>query len=52
MIGLGILLLIVALLVKRLAILWGVGVLLLLVGIVLEVLGAIGHAVGGRRHYY
>lgn len=33
-------------------ILWTLGVLLLLVGIVLWVLGSIGRAVGGRRHYY
>ncbi len=52
MIGLGVLLLIVALLVPKLALLWGVGSLLILVGIVLAVLGMIGHAVGGRRHYY
>jgi len=39
-------------LVPKLAILWGVGVLLLLVGIILEVLGMLGRAVGGRRHYY
>jgi hypothetical protein len=52
LIALGVFLLIIALLVPKLAILWGVGVLLLLVGLVLEVLGAIGRAVGGRRHYY
>ena len=52
MIALAVLLLIVALLVKNLAVLWGIGVILLLVGIVLEVLGAMGRAVGGRRHYY
>jgi hypothetical protein len=52
MIAVGVFLLIVALLVHKLAILWGIGVLLLLVGLVLEVLGAMGRAVGGRRHYY
>ncbi|HEY5318653.1 MAG TPA: DUF6131 family protein [Solirubrobacteraceae bacterium] len=52
MIALGVLLLIIALLVHKLAILWGIGVILLLVGIVLEILGAMGRAVGGRRHYY
>jgi disulfide bond formation protein DsbB len=52
MIGLGILLLIAALLFPKLAALWGVGSLLLFVGIILALLGAIGHAVGGRRHYY
>lgn len=52
MIGLGVLLLIAAVLFPKLAVLWGVGVLLVFVGIVLAVLGSIGHAVGGRRHYY
>jgi Family of unknown function (DUF6131) len=52
MIGLGVLLLIVALLVPKLAVLWGIGILLLLVGVVLAVMGTMGRAVGGRRHYY
>lgn len=52
MIGLGVFLLVVALLFPKLAALWGVGGLLVLVGIVLEILGAMGGAVGGRRHYY
>jgi hypothetical protein len=33
-------------------ILWSIGMILLLVGLVLWALGALGHAVGGRRHYY
>lgn len=32
--------------------LWTVGVILLVIGLVLFVLGSLGHAVGGRRHYY
>jgi hypothetical protein len=32
--------------------LWSVGVVVLIVGLVLWILGAMGHAVGGRRHYY
>jgi hypothetical protein len=32
--------------------LWTVGVILLVIGLVLLVLGSLGHAVGGRRHYY
>jgi hypothetical protein len=52
MIVLGIILLIVAALVSKLAVLWGVGIIVLVVGLVLAVLGAMGHAVGGRRHYY
>lgn len=33
-------------------ILWTVGMIVLIVGLVLWALGAAGHAVGGRRHYY
>jgi hypothetical protein len=33
-------------------ILWSIGMILLLVGLVLWAMGALGHAVGGRRHYY
>lgn len=51
MIVLGIVLLIVGFLTK-IAIVWGIGILLVVVGAVLELLGATGRAVGGRRHYY
>jgi hypothetical protein len=33
-------------------ILWTIGMILLIVGLVLWVLGSMGRAVGGRRHYY
>ena len=33
-------------------VLWSIGTLLVLIGLVLWILGSIGHAVGGRRHYY
>ncbi len=33
-------------------ILWTLGVILVVVGLVLWVLSSMGHAVGGRRHYY
>jgi hypothetical protein len=33
-------------------ILWSIGMIFLLVGLVLWALGAAGHAVGGRTHYY
>jgi hypothetical protein len=33
-------------------ILWTLGVILLVVGAVLWLLGAVGHEIGGRRHYY
>lgn len=33
-------------------ILWTVGVILVVVGLILVLLGAMGRAVGGRRHYF
>ena len=51
MIILGIVLLLVAVL-TRIAILWPIGVALVLVGAILWILGAAGREVGGRRHYY
>ncbi|HWD94995.1 MAG TPA: DUF6131 family protein [Acidimicrobiales bacterium] len=33
-------------------ILWTIGMILLVIGVVLWVFGAIGHEIGGRRHYY
>jgi hypothetical protein len=33
-------------------ILWTIGVVLVVVGAVLWIMGSVGHAVGGRRHYY
>jgi hypothetical protein len=38
--------------VTGIAIVWTIGMLLFVVGLVLWLLGAMGHAVGGRRHYY
>lgn len=52
MIGLGVILLIVAALVPKLAVLWGVGIIVLVVGVILAVLGTVGRPVGDRRHYY
>jgi hypothetical protein len=51
MITLGIILLIIGFIAK-VAVLWSIGILLLLVGLVLAVLGTMGRAVGGRRHYF
>lgn len=34
------------------AFLWSLGVIVIVIGLVLWLLGAMGHAVGGRRHYY
>ena len=51
MIILGIILLILGI-VTGIAVLWPIGILLVVVGAVLWVLGAAGREVGGRRHYY
>jgi hypothetical protein len=51
MIVLGLILLIIGFIAK-VAILWTIGIILLVVGVVLAVLGSMGRAVGGRRHYY
>ncbi|MDQ6819249.1 MAG: DUF6131 family protein [Actinomycetota bacterium] len=51
MIILGIILLIIGF-VAKIAILWTIGIILLVVGLILIVLGSMGRAVGGRRHYY
>jgi hypothetical protein len=51
MIVLGIILLIIGFIAK-VAILWTIGIILVLVGLALMLLGAMGRAVGGRRHYY
>ena len=32
--------------------LWTLGIIVLVVGAVLWLLGSMGHAIGGRRHYY
>jgi hypothetical protein len=48
---LGIVLLIIGFVVK-IAILWTIGIIVLLIGLALALLGMIGHAVGGRRHYF
>ena len=51
MIVAGIVLLILGFLLK-VAILWTLGIIVLVVGLILMVLGGMGRAVGGRRHYY
>jgi hypothetical protein len=51
MIILGIILLVIGFIAK-VAILWTIGIVLLVVGLILIALGAMGRAVGGRRHYY
>ena len=51
MIIIGVVLLIIGFL-TGVAILWTVGMIVLVIGLVLWLLGALGHAVGGRRHYF
>ena len=51
MIILGIILLIVGFL-HKIAILWTIGIVVLVIGLILFLLGAIGREVGGRRHYW
>lgn len=51
MIILGLVLLIIGA-VAGIGILWTIGIVLVVIGIILWVLGMVGHAVGGRRHYW
>ena len=51
MIILGIILLIVGF-VASIPVLWTIGVILVVIGAILALLGMMGHAVGGRRHYF
>ncbi|MGW0556735.1 DUF6131 family protein [Streptomyces sp. NPDC002926] len=51
MIILGIILLVIGLL-AGIGILWTIGIVLVAIGVLLWILGAVGHAVGGRRHYW
>jgi hypothetical protein len=51
MVVLGLLLLIAGILLK-VSILYTIGIIVLVVGLVLVLMSTMGHAVGGRRHYY
>ncbi|MFD7612419.1 DUF6131 family protein [Streptomyces sp. NPDC059828] len=51
MIILGVILLIIGFL-AGISILWTIGIILVAIGVLLWILGAVGHAVGGRRHYW
>lgn len=51
MIILGIILLIVGFIAK-VAIIWTIGIILVVVGAILVLLGTMGRPVRGRRHYY
>jgi hypothetical protein len=50
-IALGIVLLLIGFIAK-IPILWGIGIVVLVIGLILLILGAMGRAVGGRKHYY
>jgi hypothetical protein len=47
----GIILLIIGF-IAAIPILWTIGIILVVIGAILELMGALGSAVGGRRHYY
>ena len=51
MVALGVVLLVLGF-VFNISILWSIGVVLVVIGGVLWLMGSLGHAVGGRRHYY
>ncbi|MBV6696635.1 DUF6131 family protein [Kitasatospora aureofaciens] len=51
MIVLGVILLVVGF-VAKIAILWTIGIVVAVIGLILLLLGSVGHAVGGRRHYW
>jgi Family of unknown function (DUF6131) len=48
---LGIILLIIGFIAK-VAIIWTIGIIVLVIGAIMALLGMAGHAVGGRRHYF
>ena len=51
MIIIGLILLLIGIFAK-IAILWTIGVIVLVLGLILLLLGSIGRGVGGRRHYF
>ena len=38
--------------VAKIAIVWTIGIVVLVLGLIAILLGSIGHGVGGRRHYW
>jgi hypothetical protein len=51
MIILGLILLIIGF-IAQIAIVWTIGIVVLVLGLTLLILGSIGRGVGGRRHYW
>lgn len=52
MIVLGIILLIVGWLIPTTVLVTQLGIVLIIIGVILEILGAVGRPVAGRRHYW
>jgi hypothetical protein len=50
-IALGVILLIIGF-IAHIAILWTIGIIVLVIGLILALMGMMGRAVGGRAHYY
>jgi uncharacterized membrane protein HdeD (DUF308 family) len=48
---LGIILLIIGL-IAQITIFWTIGIIVVVVGAILALLGMMGHAAGGRKHYF
>lgn len=51
MIILGVILLIIGF-IAHIAIVWTIGIIVVVAGAILALLGMAGHAIGGRRHYF
>lgn len=51
MIILGVILLVIGY-IAGISILWTLGIILIVIGAILWILGSVGHAVGGRNHYW
>jgi fatty-acid desaturase len=51
MLLIGVILLVIGF-VTGISILWTIGIILVVIGAILWILGSMGHAVGGRRHYW
>jgi Family of unknown function (DUF6131) len=48
---LGVILLIIGF-IAHIAIVWTIGIIVVVAGLILALLGMAGHAIGGRRHYF
>ncbi|MFE6625180.1 DUF6131 family protein [Streptomyces sp. NPDC057740] len=51
MLLIGIILLVIGF-ITGISILWTIGLILAVIGVVLWIMGSMGHAVAGRRHYW